>query len=88
MKFAGFHFIDAREHIGIPVDRVDAIALARGNERQVNSYGSGTIIGAGKETVFSYENPAFDRPLGRVLLSMPISGSFRNRVSAIQCFRV
>ena len=68
MKFAGFHFIDAREHIGIPVDRVDAIALAGGNERQVNSYGSGTIIGAGKETVFSYENPAFDRPLGRVIV--------------------
>ena len=68
MKFAGFHFIDAREHIGIPVDRVDGIALACGDERQMNSYGSGALVGAGEKTVLSHEDPAFDRPLGPVIV--------------------
>ena len=68
MKFAGFYFIDAREHIGIPVDRVDGIALACGDERQMNSYGSGALVGASEKTVLFHEDPAFDRSLGPVIV--------------------
>lgn len=68
MKFGCFHSIDARQNVGVPINWVDAIAFCRGNEREMNGNSFSACIGAGKQRVLSYENPAFDCPLGLVVV--------------------
>lgn len=92
MKFACFQSIDARQDVGIPVHGVDAVALRCGNEREMNGSSSGALVGARKETILSHKDPAFNCPLGLVVVDCNVGifeeSSQRSPVleSVVNCF--
>lgn len=94
--------VDARQNVCVPINRIDTISFARCDEGEVNGNSFGALVGAGKQTIFSDENPAFDCPLGFVIVDGDIwifekSGQsepviqrvvncFHQFVSRIECF--
>lgn len=68
LKFRSFHFIDASQDIGIPVNRVDAIALGARNEGEMSGNCAGPGIGTGKETILSHKNPGFNSSFGLIVV--------------------
>lgn len=68
MELACFQAVDSGQNVGIPIDGIDAIALAGSNERKVNGYCFGTGIRAGKQAVLPYKNPALDRAFAFVVV--------------------
>lgn len=62
MKFVSLEIVNATQNIGIPVDRVDAVAFSSSNERQMDGSCGGTCVGACKQRILSDQHPALDRP--------------------------
>ncbi len=69
IKFIGFERVDAREDIGVPINRIDTIAFSGGDKREMNGDGFGSFIGARKQAVFPYQHPDFNSPFGRVVIN-------------------
>ena len=72
MELICFEFVDAGQNIGIPIDGIDTIALASGNEGKVNSDCFRALVGPGKQTILSHENPAFDSPFRLVVIDSDV----------------
>lgn len=68
MQFVRFQSVDACQDVGIPVDWIDAVAFGSRDERQMNCDCFGTVVGAGKEAIFSYQNPALYGPFGLIVV--------------------
>ena len=60
--------INSRQNIGVPINGVDAIAFGGGDEREMDGDSAGALIRACEERIFSYQNPAFNGPLGRIIV--------------------
>ena len=57
VDFAGFHIVNAGQHICVPGDRVNAVAFAGGDEGEVDGGGLGAPVRASEEAIFSHEDP-------------------------------
>jgi len=68
LKFACFQPVNARQDIGIPIYRVNAVALCGSNERQMYCNCFCALIGASEEAIFAYEYPRFYCPFGLVVV--------------------
>lgn len=68
MELVCFQLVDAGQNISVPIDRIDAVALARGYEREVDGNSLCSLIGACKQAVFSHQYPALDRPFRLVVI--------------------
>lgn len=87
MKLVRFQAIDAREDIGIPIDRVDAVALGGSDKGEMDDSGFRAFVGAGEEAVFPHQHPAFDCALTFVIVNRNV-GIFEKsgeRQPVIQC---
>ena len=62
MKFVSLKIVNATQNIGIPVDRIDAVAFSSSNERQVDGNCGSSCVGACKQRVLPDQHPALDRP--------------------------
>lgn len=60
--------VDAGQNVCVPVNRIDTISFTRGDEGEVNGNSFGALVGAGKQTIFSDENPALYCPLGFIIV--------------------
>jgi hypothetical protein len=68
LEFVSFKSVNSRQNIGVPINRVDPIAFGRGDEREMDGDCSGAFVGAGEQRIFSHQNPAFNSPLGRIII--------------------
>ncbi len=71
-KFVCFERIYAGQDVGVPVDRIDTVALGSSDERKMHCDGFGAIVGACEETIFPDQNPAFDRSLTFIVVDCDI----------------
>ena len=72
MQFVCFHTVDASKNVGIPIDWIDAITLGCSDEGEMNGNGFCAVVGASKQTIFPHENPAFNCPLGLVVVDRDV----------------
>lgn len=56
------------EDVGVPVDRIDTVALGGSDERKMHCDGFGALVGAREETIFPDKNPAFNRSLTFIIV--------------------
>ncbi len=69
MQFTGFHRVDLRQDIGIPVHRIDAVAFGRSDEGKVDGRGLGTFVRAAEKAVLTDQNPCLDGPFRFVVIN-------------------
>ena len=72
VQFTGLHRINSPEYIGEICNRVDVLAPACGDKREVNGHGATAGIGTDEEKVFSSQNEGFDGSFGRVVVDVEI----------------
>ncbi len=60
MQLGCLQRVYSREDIGIPVDRVDTIALAGGNEREMKGDSLSAHVRTREQRVLAHQNPRFD----------------------------
>lgn len=72
IDFAGLHRVDSGENVSEVDDRINVVALAGGDEREVYGHRSAAGIGADEEKIFPGDHKIFDRPLGRIVVYFKI----------------
>jgi len=59
----------SREDIGIPVDRVNTIALAGGDEREMNGNSLSAHVGTREQRIFPHQNPSFNGSFALIVIN-------------------
>ena len=68
LELVCFQPVNARQDVGVPIDRINSVALGGGNEREMHGDGFGTAIRAREKTILSDQDPAFYRSFGFVVV--------------------
>ena len=69
MQLGCLQRVYSRENIGIPVDWVDTIALAGGNEREVNGDSLSAHVRTCEQRVLAHQNPGFDGSFAFIVIN-------------------